>query len=187
MINLFLSGCKNISLNVYVSFWSWLDSNTMWLKWLSVLSRWWLISWMCLFSLIRNIYGRLIISQVPIRAKDKISTSTNIFDCSFAFYDILCDCWSLVDTGSIFLGIQDLVADLDMVSHLLTSTGLGVKCKFSLDQNPSFTELFCMSGSGWSASFREICTFGADYCYIFAQLFVCYLQGGIVVLEDCYK
>ena len=176
IISSLLSGCDKIVLNAYVFFFYWLAENNTWRKWLSVMSNYQFISWTCWLDIVRNICGVLITSQVPMRSKETIAKSPNIFVCCFAFSDRLGKPHIQNYARSIILGIWDLVAGLNPLYPSQTAVGLGEKCMFYLPQTLVSTGLFYTSCLHQAPSLYELCTFWADACDIVAQLVACYSQ-----------
>ena len=102
IISSLLSGCDKIVLNAYVFFFYWLAENNTWRKWLSVMSNYQFISWTCWLDIVRNICGVLITSQVPMRSKETIAKSPNIFIIALFFLISLVSIGYLLIPGQYF-------------------------------------------------------------------------------------
>ena len=143
----------------------------------------------CLRSIVWKCLTTLYITMID---SDKIAKSQNII--FSGFLQIFWGPLSPVDARLSILGIWDLATGLDIEPCPPSQTGAvrgpshipGVKHSF-LVLTPPFNGLFYMPGLYWDPSFSEILfMFGTDCCDIVAQLFVCCLQGVIVVLEDFF-
>ena len=99
IINALSLDCDNMSSKVYVSFFSWLATDNIWPKWLSVTSNGQLIYWMCWLDLVRNIYGLLITLQVIMRAKERMTKSPK-----FLIVDFLLLIYLVTTNASLMLG-----------------------------------------------------------------------------------